>query len=71
MTRSTLAAETLALTDGCDAAFFIANLTTDITQISLKATSSLPILKVLSKIGLVENVDVNSAPYGLTVYGSI
>ena len=32
VTRSTLAAETLALTDRCDAAFFIANLVTDILQ---------------------------------------
>ena len=30
VTRSTLAAETLALTDGCDTTFFIANLITDI-----------------------------------------
>lgn len=30
VTRSILAAETLALTDGCDTAFFIANLITDI-----------------------------------------
>ena len=32
-TRSTLAAETLALTDSCDTAFFSANLITDIMQI--------------------------------------
>ena len=31
MTRSTIAAETLALMDGCDTVFFIANLVTDIT----------------------------------------
>ena len=33
VTRSTLAAEALALTDGCDTIFFIANLKTDILQI--------------------------------------
>ena len=33
VTRPTLAAETLALTDGCDTVFFIANLMTDILQI--------------------------------------
>ena len=32
MTRSTLGAETLALTDGCDTAFFITILITDILQ---------------------------------------
>ena len=33
VTRSTLATETLTLTDGCGTAFFIANLITDILQI--------------------------------------
>lgn len=35
VTRSTLAEETLALTDGCDTAFFIANMITDTLQIKI------------------------------------
>ena len=36
VTRSTLAAETLALTDGCDAAFYIVNLLNDILSPKIK-----------------------------------
>ena len=41
VTRSTLAAKTLALTDGCDTAFFIINLITDILQIQTISVTSL------------------------------
>ena len=40
VTRSTLAEETLALTDGCDTAFFIANLITDILQIQAMSVTA-------------------------------
>ena len=41
VTRSTVAAETLALTDRCDAAFFIANLITDILKIQTISVTAL------------------------------
>ena len=40
VTRSTLAAKTLALTDGCDTAFLITNLITDILQIQTISVTS-------------------------------
>ena len=41
VTRSILAAETLALTDGCDIAFFIANLITDTLQVQTISVTAL------------------------------
>ena len=41
VTRPTLAAETLALMGGCDTAFFIANLITDILQIQTISVTAL------------------------------
>ena len=41
VTRSTIPAETLALTDGCDTAFFIANLITDTLQIQTISVTAL------------------------------
>ena len=50
-TRSTIAAETLALMGGCDTVFFIANLVTDITQ-----TAKIPIHAFTSKQSLYDTM---------------